>query len=67
MNSFDDAMTYAIEFDCQCDNAHAAADDGYAYAKKAYNSSVWDETKNYTKKAKRSADDSMSYANDCNN
>lgn len=66
MNSFEDAMTYAEEDDCKCDDAHSAADDGYTYAKKGYNSSDWEETKNYAKKAKSSADDAMSYANDCN-
>jgi hypothetical protein len=66
MSSFDDAMTYAQDDDCDCDNAHSAADDGYSYAKKGYNSDDWDDIKNYAKKAKNSADDAMSYANDCN-
>lgn len=66
MISFDDAMTYSQDDDCNCNDAYSAADDGYSYAKKGYNSSNWDETKNYAKKAKSSADDAMSYSNNCN-
>jgi len=66
MSGFEDAMTYAQDDDCNCDEAYSAAYDGYSYAKKGYNSDDWDDVKNYAKKAKNSADDAMSYANDCN-
>jgi hypothetical protein len=64
--SFEAAMTYAEDDDCKCDDAHNAADDGYSYAKRGYNSTVWEETKVFARKAKNSADYAMSYANDCN-
>jgi hypothetical protein len=65
MNSFDDAMSYAV--DCNCDDAYSAADDGYSNAKKAYNSDNLEDGQYYAKKAKNEADDAMSYADDCNN
>lgn len=66
MISFEDAMSYAENDDCKCEDAHTVADEGYTYTKKGYNSSDWEETKDYARKAKSSADDAMSYANDCN-
>lgn len=66
MNSFDDAMTYSQNDDCYCDNAHNAADEGYSYAKKGYNSDNLEDAQKYAKKAKNSADETMSYSNSCN-
>jgi hypothetical protein len=66
MDSFDDVMTYAEEDECKCEDAQAAGDDGYTYAKRGYNSTDWEETKDYSRKAKGSADDAMSYASNCN-
>jgi hypothetical protein len=57
-------MSYAD--DCGCDDAQDYANDGYAYAKKGYNSSNWDDIKTYAKKAKNAADETMSNAEDCN-
>lgn len=51
--------------DKECSDAHSAADDSYSYARKAYNSDSWDDTKSYLKKSMISADDAMSYASDC--
>ncbi len=65
MNSFDDAMVFAL--DCGCDDAYLEVDDGYNNAKKAYNSNDLDDSKNYMRKARIHADSAMSYADDCNN
>lgn len=66
MSSFEDAQNYAQEDNCKCDEANTSADDGYTFAKKGYNSTDWDGTKDFAKKAKSSADDAMNYANECN-
>ena len=65
MNSFEEAKENAE--DCKCDEAFTSADDGYSYARKGYNSTDWEETKNYAKKAKNSADDVITNTNDCDN
>jgi hypothetical protein len=66
MSRFEEAMTYAQDDDCSCDEAYSSLDDGYSYAKKGYSSDDWDEIKNYAKKAKNSAEDAMTHANYCN-
>lgn len=63
MRSFEDAMSLAD--DCKCDDAYSSADEGYTYAKRGYNSDDFDEMKDYVRRAKNSADDTMSNADDC--
>ena len=65
MSSFEDAMSYAE--DCNCDDANSSADEGYTYAKRGYNTDDFEEMKDYARKAKKSADDVMSKADDCTN
>ena len=63
MTAFDDAMAYAS--DCECDDANASADDGYKYAKKAYNSESLEDGQHYAKKAMNAADDVITFSDDC--
>lgn len=63
MSAAEDAMSAAEE--CGCDDAYSAAEEVYNYAKKAYRSDNYDDAVHYLSKAKSSAEDAMSYANDC--
>ena len=47
---FEDAMNYSEE--CKFDDAYSAADDGYTYAKRGYNSDDYDEMKDTPGKPK---------------
>jgi len=49
----------------RCDDGYSAADYGYSNAKKVNNSDNVDDGQYYARKAKRDADDTMSYADDC--
>jgi len=49
----------------QCDDAYSAADDAYSYARRGYRSGDLDDIQRYAKRAMNSAEEAMSYADDC--
>lgn len=65
MNSFEDAISYAQDDDCKCEDAVTAAEEGYRFAKKGYNSTDWEETKDYSRKAKNYAEETITDADEC--
>ncbi len=53
--------TYAQD----CYDAYSSADDAYTYARRGYNSDNLDDLQYYARKAKNSAEEAMSAAEDC--
>ena len=55
------ASSYALS----CDDAYSAAEEAYSYARKGYLAGNLDDIHYYARKARNSADEAMSYADDC--
>ena len=50
----------------ECSDAVSNGDDAYSYARKAYRESSFDDAQRYARRAKNSADDAKSAAEECN-
>ena len=49
----------------RCDDAYSAGDDAYNYARRGYRADSLDDLQFYARRAMNSADEAMSYSDDC--